>query len=175
MDRPAIGRPSQDEYPPGITRYLEAVHGDDLFAAFDSQLAAINARLERIDESKAHFRYAEDKWSINELLVHLCDSERVFSYRAMRIARGDDTPLPGFDEQEYAAASGADRRGIGHILLELRAIRASTVALFESFETDDLDRRGVANTRVISVRAVGWMAVGHFAHHLNVLAERYGV
>lgn len=175
MSRPAIGRPSEDEHPPGVASYLEAVEGDDLFAVFDSQLAAINTRLERIDDEKARFRYAEGKWSIKELLSHLCDSERVFSYRAMRIARGDETPLPGFDEQEYAAASGADRRGIGHILLEIRATRASTVALFESLAPDELDRRGVANTRVISVRALGWVTVGHFAHHLKILAERYGV
>lgn len=175
MQRPAIGRPSEDEYPPGIAAYLEAADGDDLFALFDSQLAAINARLERIDEEKSRFRYAEGKWSVRELLVHICDSERVFSYRAMRIARGDETPLPGYDEKLYAAASGADRRGIGHILLELRAIRASTIALFESLDAESLDRRGVANTRVISVRAIGWMTAGHFAHHLNILAERYGV
>ncbi|MGH9459126.1 MAG: DinB family protein [Thermoanaerobaculia bacterium] len=174
MDQPPIRRPGEDEYPSTLQNYFGALEGDDLLEILRDQLREIDA-LAAISDDKARFRYQDGKWSVKEVLGHLADSERVFAYRAMRIGRGDDTPMPGFDEQTYAAASHADTRAAEHLAGELRALRQATIALFESLDPDALSRRGVANTRVISARALGWTIAGHFAHHGRVLRERYGV
>ncbi len=175
MKRPVVARPLDDEFPSAYAGYVSAVEGDDLFAILDAQMRDLDARVAKLSDERALHRYEPGKWSIKELITHVADSERIFAYRALCIARGDETPLPGFDEKTYAAASMADRRPLPHILGELRALRAATVALFESFDADALERRGVANTRLVTARALGWVIAGHFAHHLRVLAERYGV
>ncbi|HEY0593989.1 MAG TPA: DinB family protein [Thermoanaerobaculia bacterium] len=175
MKRPAIARPLDDEFPSAYAGYVSAAAGDDLFAILDAQMKDLESRAGKLGDEKALYRYEPEKWSIKELLAHVTDSERIFAYRALCIARGDETPLPGFDEKTYAAASMADRRPLPHILGELRALRAATVALFESLDGEALERRGVANTRVVSARALGWVIAGHFAHHMGVLRERYGV
>ncbi|HEU5162855.1 MAG TPA: DinB family protein [Thermoanaerobaculia bacterium] len=158
-----------------MQRYLDDVEGDDLFGTLEAQLREIDARFASLGEERALHRYAPEKWSVKEVLTHVTDGERVFGYRAMCIARGDETPLPGFDEQSYAAASMADRRPLEGILRELRALREASIALLESLDQEALGRRGVANARVVSTRALGWILAGHFAHHLKVLRERYGV
>jgi hypothetical protein len=175
MDRPAIPRPLEDEYPPAVQAYLDAVEGDDLFGILQTQMRDAEARLGSLDEKRSLHRYEPEKWSVKELLVHVTDSERIFAYRALCIARGDETPLPGYDEKTYAASSMADRRPLASILDELRSLREATVALLESLDPVALDRRGVANARVVSTRAVAWVIAGHFAHHMKVLRERYGV
>ena len=175
MDRPVIARPLEDEYPPPMQAYLDDVEGDDLFGTLTAQLRDIEARFASLGDERALHRYAPEKWSVKEVLTHVTDGERVFAYRAMCIARGDETPLPGFDEQSYAAASMADRRPIGSILTELRALREANIALLESLDEEALERRGVANARMVSARALAWVIAGHFQHHLNVLRERYGV
>lgn len=175
MDQPAISRPLEDEYPPTVQPYLDAVEGEDLFGILDSQLRELESRFGSLGDERALHRYQPEKWSVKELLVHVADSERIFAYRALSIARGDETPLPGFDEKTYAAASLADRRPLEAILRELRALREATIALLESLDRDALDRRGVANARVVSARAIAWVIAGHFAHHMRVLSERYGV
>lgn len=175
MRRPDVPRPLDDEFPPSYAGYVNGAAGEDLFALLDAQLRDLEARFGTMGEEKALYRYEPEKWSIKELLTHVADSERIFAYRALCIARGDETPLPGFDEKTYSAASMADRRPLPHILGELRALRAATVALFESLDPEALERRGVANTRVVSTRALGWVIAGHFAHHMQVLRERYGV
>ncbi len=175
MKRPAIPPLLDDEYPPAYQGYIAAVEGEDVFATLDTQLRDLESRVATLTDEKALYRYEPEKWSVKELLVHVTDSERIFAYRALCIARGDETPLPGFDEKTYAAASMADRRPLAHILGELRALRAATIALFESLDAEALERRGVANARVVSARALAWVIAGHFAHHMRVLSERYGV
>ena len=175
MDRPVIARPLEDEYPPPMQAYLDDVDGDDLFGTLTAQLRDIEARFASLGDERALHRYAPEKWSVKEVLTHVTDGERVFAYRAMCIARGDETPLPGFDEQSYAAAAMADRRPLAGIVRELRALREASIALLESLDEDALGRRGVANARVVSVRALGWILAGHFAHHMKILRERYGV
>ncbi|HSN67829.1 MAG TPA: DinB family protein [Thermoanaerobaculia bacterium] len=175
MNRPHIARPLEDEYAPAMQAYLDDVEGDDLFGTLAAQLREIDARFASLGDERALHRYAPDKWSVKEVLTHVADGERVFAYRALCIARGDETPLPAFDEQLYAAASMADHRPLAGILRELRALREATIALLESLDEEALSRRGIANARVVSTRALGWILAGHFAHHMRVLRERYGV
>ena len=174
MGRAPISRPDEDEYPQGIQDYLDSVEGDDLLPLLDQQLRELD-RLAAIGEERGDFRYETDKWSVKELLVHVADSERVFAYRALRIGRGDDTPLPGYDEKRYGASSRAAERSLADVIDELRTVRAASITLIRSFDEEALSSRGVANARVISARAASWVIAGHFGHHMKVLRERYGV
>jgi uncharacterized damage-inducible protein DinB len=126
-----------------------------------------------VDEPRTLHRYAPNKWSVKELVQHLVDTERVFSSRALAFARGDATELPGFDENAYAAASHADDRVLEEILEEHAAVRMASLALFTGLADEALTRRGVADGKPYSVRAIPWIVVGHELHHLAVLRERY--
>jgi DinB family protein len=171
----AVPRPQPDEHAPYYSRYIELVPGDDGLAALKQQIEETLAPVLRLDETRAGHRYAPGKWTVKQLLSHVSDAERVFSYRALRIARNDSTPLPGFDENAFADASAADRRPLSQIVAELRAVRAATVALFEGFEPEAMTRRGIANDSPFTVRALAWIAAGHERHHRQILRERYGV
>lgn len=174
MARREIPPPADDEYPPAVGEYLQELSGSELFAILDQQFPSLRRRLD-LSEEQAMFRYEPEKWTVKELLVHMADSERVFAYRALRIGRGDETPLPGFDEQSYAATSGANERPLSDIVAELESVRAATSSLLASFDEEALSRRGVANARVVSARALAWVIAGHWAHHDRILSERYGV
>jgi hypothetical protein len=131
--------------------------------------------LKRIDAETGSRRYAPGKWSVREVIGHLSDTERVLTYRLLRIARGDKTPLPGFDEAAFAAVSNADRRDVGDLTDELTAVRHSTLALVQSLDEGALDSRGTVNAWALSARALVFIVAGHFAHHSKALRERYGV
>jgi hypothetical protein len=171
----AITRPNASEHLPYYSRYIDLITGDDALAVLRTQLDDTLTPVVKLDDSGAERRYAPDKWSVKQVLVHVADAERVFAYRALRVARKDATPLPGFDENTYADASGADRRPLAHIVGELRAVRAATVALFEGLEPDAMTRLGTANGATISVRALAWITAGHEFHHRTILRDRYGV
>jgi hypothetical protein len=171
----AVPRPQPDEHAPYYSRYIDLVPGDDALVALKQQIEETLAPVLRLDETGAGHRYAPGKWTVKQLLSHVCDAERVFSYRALRIARNDSTPLPGFDENAFADASAADRRPLAQIVAELRAVRAATVALFEGFDPGAMARRGTANDSPFTVRALAWIAAGHERHHRQILRERYGV
>lgn len=126
-----------------------------------------------IKKEKLDYRYAEDKWTIKEILMHLIDTERVFAYRAMCIARKDMTELPGFDQDAFVINSHANERSIENLLLEYRNVRMATVSLFDSFDLRDLEQMGVANGSSLSVRAIVFIIIGHENHHLQVIKERY--
>ena len=128
-----------------------------------------------LSEARALHRYAPGKWSVKEVLGHLCDTERIYAYRALRFARNDATPLPGFEEDDYVPAGRFDARPLRDLLDEWQAVRSATLALYRGLDGDALLRRGVANGNLISVRAMAWLAAGHALHHLGVLRERYGV
>ncbi len=166
-------RPAADEYAPYYGRYLSLVSEPDAIVALERQLADALPVLRGIDEARAAYRYAPEKWSIKQVLGHLIDAERVFSYRALRFARGDRTPLPGFDENDYAAAAGSDRLPVAKLVGEVECVRCSTLALFRSFDPDAWLRRGTANDNVMSVRALAYVIAGHGRHHLRILEERY--
>lgn len=166
-------RPSQTEYAPYYSTYIDAMPDGDVVAALADQGEETFGLLSGLSEQEASFRYAPDKWSIRDLVQHLSDSERVFAYRALRFARGDETPLPGFDQNPYAAAARADQRSLHDLAEELRDIRRTTLALVRSFDEEMLGRTGVASANRMSVRALVWVIAGHERHHLKVLRERY--
>ena len=122
---------------------------------------------------KFDYRYAEGKWTIKEIIQHIIDTERILAYRALRISRNDSTPLPGFDENNYANNTAANTRSLQDLLTELSAVRHSNLLLFKSFSKEQLLSRGIASDQPISVRAIGFMLIGHQKHHQKVFAERY--
>jgi len=170
----AIPRPGADEHLPYYGKYIAQVPGDDAMQTLASHIESWYPTLRKLSDAQALHRYEPGKWSVKEVLAHLCDGERVFCYRALRFARADVTALAGFDENAWVPNSGADRRPIVELADELRAVRAATVALFRSFDGEMLVRRGEANGATISVRALAWICAGHAIHHQTLLRERYG-
>jgi hypothetical protein len=172
--RPARSdRPASDEYAEWYAKYVARVADGDVVRTLERQVDDTIALLRSLPEHRAGHRYASGKWSIRELVGHLCDSERVFTYRAMRFARGDETPLAGFDEKTYVANARFDDRTLASLVLELQAVRRGTAAFFEHLEPEAWNRRGLANANPVTVRALAWIIAGHELHHVTVLRERY--
>ena len=167
--------PASDEYAQPYQRYVSRVPPGNIIEQLEHQGATTAALLARVAPERAQHRYAPGKWSVIEIIGHLSDTERIFAYRALRIARGDETPLPGFDENLYVPAAEFGRRSLPDVAHELAAVRAATVALFQGLADADWSRRGVASGYPVSVRALGHIIVGHELHHLEVLRTRYGV
>jgi hypothetical protein len=170
-----ITRPGRDEADSYYDRYINKVSDENLGDQLTHQLRELEQLFEDVTDRAALSRYAPGKWSIKEILGHLADTERIFMHRLLRIARGDSTPLPGFDENAYVPAGRFDERPLPMLLAELRAVRLSTTALIEGLPDDSWAHRGVANNQPISARALAFIIVGHWAHHLGVLRERYGL
>jgi uncharacterized damage-inducible protein DinB len=166
-------RPDASEYAPFYHGYVSAVPDGDLVALLREGGREMRAALSAVPEERGGFRYAEGKWSIRDVIGHMIDAERIFTYRALRIARGDATPLPGFEQNDYVAAAGSNSRTIASLVEELAAVRESTVQLFQSLPDDAWVRRGVASGKEISVRAMAYIVAGHARHHFSVLRERY--
>ena len=163
-----------EEYNAYFNTYLSLVPKnvglmDGLEASFKSQLAFFNA----IPQDKHNYRYEASKWTIKELIVHIIDTERVFAYRALRLSRKDKTPLPGYNENDYADNCNANSRSFADIMEEYTLVRQSTLALFKSFNQDMLIETGNASGHDISVRALGFILIGHEMHHVNIINERY--
>jgi uncharacterized damage-inducible protein DinB len=173
MTASLIARPGTDEYAPYYGTYIAKVPDGDLRSMLSSQLAETVALIRSIPESRGGHRYAPDKWSIREVLGHLADSERIFSYRALRIARGDATPLPGFEQNDYVPAGGFDARTLRDLADELAAIRQATIQLFTHLDQAALERRGTASGKSVSVRALAYIIAGHELHHVGILKNRY--
>ena len=170
-----ISRPEPDEYAPYFGRYIAEAGETDPLTTMRGQLETTAAAFAAVGEARAGYRYAPEKWSIRQILGHLADSERIFSYRALRMARADTTPLPGFDENDFVAAAEFDSRPLASLLEEWRAVRRATLTLFENLSEEATLRRGTASGGPMSVRALAWIIAGHERHHLAVLRERYGV
>ena len=169
-----ITYPTAAEYLPFYNTYIQLVpKGQDPLEQLRQQPATIKTLLGNLTEEQALFRYATGKWSIKESLVHIIDSERIFAYRALRISRGDQTPLPGFEQDDYVPASDADARPLANILHEYSAVRAATLSLFDSFTPETYERSGVASGGPLTVRALAYMIPGHEAHHIRLFRERY--
>jgi uncharacterized damage-inducible protein DinB len=171
----AISRPGPDEFFEYYGKYIDLVPGDDARPVLRDQIEDTVRLLAPLDESKALHRYAPGKWSVKEVVGHLSDSERVFAYRALRMGRGDATPLPGFDEKTYVPAGRFDSRPLADIVHEFESVRAASLALFRGLDDEALLRRGTANGNTVSVRALAWILAGHELHHRGLLVERYGV
>jgi uncharacterized damage-inducible protein DinB len=168
-----IPRPNSSEFPPYYQQYIDKVPEGSLLETLSRQGKETAALLRGVPESKALHRYAPGKWSVKEVVNHVCDAERIFSYRALRFAREDATALAGFDENAYAPASRADARPLADIVAELEAIRAATLALFRGMEPAALTRSGTASGNGLSVRAVAYIIAGHERHHIGIVKERY--
>lgn len=168
-------RPQPDEYAGFFSRYIDGVPDGDIVAFLESQGNATQKMLASIGEEKAGYRYAPDKWSIKQVVGHIADGERVFSYRLLAIARGEKQSLPGFEENEYVAAANFDARSLAELAEGLAATRHATLLLLRSLDEEAWQRRGVANNNALSVRAIAWVTAGHERHHVNILRERYGV
>lgn len=168
-----IPRPSAHEYAPFYARYIEKVPEGDLPALLESQAMELEALLGGLSEGMALHRYAPGKWSIKEMVGHLADAERVLAYRLLRIARGDATPLAGYEEDDYVKAAGFDRRPLADLLAEFRAVRHATVCLVRHLDAEAFARQGTAIDRPFSAAALAHILFGHVAHHMAVLRERY--
>ena len=175
MPTPLRARPHTSEYAPSFHGYVSSVPEGDVVALLREGGRELVAALGELSEHRAGFRYAEGKWSVREVIGHLIDAERIFGYRALRIARGDATPLPGFEENDYVRAAHSDERTTASLMQEFAAVRESTVLLFQSLPEDAWVRRGISNGREISVRALAYIADGHVRHHLRILRERYSI
>ena len=171
-----IDRPAADEYAPFYAGYIAQVpEGRNPLDVLAAQLETVPALLAAVPEGGAHARYAPGTWSIKEVVGHLADAERVFAYRLLRVARGDQTPLAAFDENVYVRAAGFDARSLADLAAEWAAVRRATLTLVKSFATEAWLRRGVASGAPISARALVFIVAGHTAHHVAVLQSRYGV
>jgi uncharacterized damage-inducible protein DinB len=169
-----IEKPGEGEYAPYAIRYIGLLPGDGLVLKYlEDNSEATRAFILSLPEERLTYRYAEGKWTIKEILAHVVDDERIYAYRALRFARNDRTELPGFEQDDYALHSGANEREVEDILDELTAVRRATVALFEGFDEKALVRAGVADGKVMSVRAAAYHIAGHEMRHLNVIRERY--
>ena len=167
-------RPGVDEYAPSYGDYVARIDEDEeIVAVLITQLDQVLAGLGRIREVRGDHRYATDKWSIKEIIGHLCDTERVFAYRALRVGRGDGTPLPSFDDHSYVAESRAGDRTLADLAAEWGDVRRATIALFANLPAEAWHRRGTASDQPISVRALAYVIAGHLRHHLQILEERY--
>jgi len=170
---PTIARPEPDEYSPYHVRYISLVQGNDILGALESQRRQTLILLSGRDDKDGDFRYAPDKWSVKEVLGHVCDTERIFAYRALRIARGDRTPLAGFEQDDYIRNAPFAHRPIAEIIEDYIAVRRATLTLFRNLDEQAWMRRGIANNAEISVRALAYIAAGHELHHRRILEEKY--
>lgn len=166
-------RPVKGTYPTYLENYISQAPGSDLHEALPDSTQDLLKTLSSIPDDKGDFAYAEGKWSIKELLIHISDAERIFAYRLLRFARGDEQqPLP-FEEDDYAKNCNANKRSLKSVTEELIAVRNATVALIESLQEEDLNKTGKTAIGSITVNALGFAICGHCAHHLKVLRERY--
>lgn len=166
-------RPNPNEFPPYYQHYIGLVQGTNILKELDAQVIAIQALISEIPEDKEDFVYAEGKWTIKEVLGHIIDTERILGYRAMRFARKDHTPLPGFDENQYVANAHFNKQTLYNLAHEFAIVREANLALWKHFSEEELDQVGNANGVNVSVRAILYMIAGHATHHLNVIKLRY--
>jgi uncharacterized damage-inducible protein DinB len=166
-------RPSLNRMPEYFQRYVNQVSEDELMEAMKNQTPLFIAFLENIPANKRDYRYAEGKWTIKEVLQHIIDTERIFAYRSLCIARKETASLPGFDENSYADNSKANKRNWNEMIEEFKAVRRSSEIMFGSFDDEQLDTTGTSNNNSIYVLAIGFILVGHVNHHVTILKERY--
>jgi len=166
-------RPAASEYDPYYERYISLIDGDDPVSALKSQPAQLRELLSGQSEEKGSHTYDDGKWTIKEVLSHLIDGERIFAYRAMRISRGDETPIEGFEQDGYIENSHANERSFADLLDEFELLRRANLSQFRMLADADWSRSGTANNVNISVRALAFIMAGHIAHHMNILRDRY--
>ena len=165
-------RPQAEEFPHFYKGYVDTV-SENVLTELEQQMESFSALLRSIPAEKASFAYAEGKWTIKELAGHVIDTERIMAYRALRIARNDATPLPGFDENDYVANAHFADRSLESLVDEFAALRKANMYLIRSLNAIEIDRSGISNEKPISVRALIFIMAGHVNHHIRILKERY--
>lgn len=169
-----ITRPQSSEFAQFFAGYIGKVPDGGPVAELTGQLAEFE-KLKSISDDTSNYAYADGKWTVKEVIGHLADAERVFSYRLTRIARGDQTPLAGFDEDAWALAAPHRNRRMAAVVDEMIAVRRASLALIDSLDASTIGNTGLSNNNPVSARAICWIMAGHCRHHLDILAERYGV
>ena len=173
VPRAAATKPAKSEFLPYYERYIALVPDGDVISTLTTQMSETLALLGALPASVATYRYAPEKWSVNEVIGHLIDSERIFAARALRFARNDPAPLPGFEQDDYVRNSTFDAYPLSELASELEIVRQSTIFLFRHIDEQAWTRRGVANNAEVSVRALAYIIAGHELHHREVLRSRY--
>jgi len=168
-----IDRPEPGEYASYYERYISLITGSDILGTLDGQRRQMMLLLSGRDESDGDIRYAADKWSAKEVLGHVCDTERIFAYRALRISRGDRTPIEGFEQDDYVKNGPFARAPLAEIIEDYIAVRRATLTLLRNLEEAAWARRGVANKNEVTVRALAYVIAGHELHHRRILEEKY--
>jgi hypothetical protein len=166
-------RPQPGEYAPDFDRYISLVPGNDVLAALDEQRRQMLLLLSGRTEADGEIRYAPGKWSLKEVLGHVNDGERILSYRALRISRGDATPIEGYEQDDYVRNSPFGQRPLSDLIEDYIAVRRATVSLFRNLDEAAWGRRGVANKNEVTVRALAYIIAGHELHHRRILEEKY--
>ena len=162
-----------NEYANFYKPYIEALGEVELLNELESSSTLFIDFLKAIPTEKHEFRYAAGKWTIKDIVQHLIDAERIFAYRALRIARKDQTPLPGFEENEYVETAFANSRTMEDLIEEFTIVRKATLSLFKTFTEEQLMQMGTASEKPVSVRAIGFITLGHQKHHEKIIKERY--
>jgi uncharacterized damage-inducible protein DinB len=168
-----MAKPIASEFPSFYKRYIDLVPEGNLVDMMATSQKKTALLVQNLSQDQLEFRYAEGKWTIKDIIVHLSDTERVFAYRAMRIARKDKTPLPSFDENNFAWNAHANDRDMSAILREYAAVRTATIELFKTFSEENLSEIGTVSSNPMSTRALGYAILGHTLHHLGIIKERY--
>jgi uncharacterized damage-inducible protein DinB len=168
-----IARPQPGEYAPYYDRYIARVSGEDILNTLDQQRRDTMLLLSGRDDEDGNFRYAPDKWTAKEVIGHVCDTERVFAYRALRISRADATPLAGFEQDDYVRNGPFAQRPLSDLVEDFIAVRRATLSLLRNLDEAAWTRRGVANNHEVTVRALAYIIAGHELHHRGILEEKY--
>ncbi len=166
-------RPEPTTYPSYFNTYIKLVEGSEISKIINNQSPIDLDFFESVNEEQSLYKYQEEKWTVKEILQHIIDTERIFCFRALAIARREEDKLPGFDENNYAKYSRANERTWADLVSEFRALRAATIFLIESFNEEDLLRSGNVNDYQITVSAICYTIVGHVQHHIHIIRERY--
>lgn len=168
-----MARPNASEYAPYYHTYIGKVPKGTVHDLLETTFQYFQTFISKIPESKGDYAYADGKWSIKQVLQHLVDTERVMAYRALRIARGDKTPIPGFDQDVFARSANVSSRTLADLMQEFSLIRQSSQHLFQSFQDEEMSHLGTASDNPVSVRALAYIILGHTLHHQRILEERY--
>lgn len=168
-------KPQEGEYLPYQKAYIDRVPEGDLMDILQSGMHDLIQLFSGLQQAQLTYRYAEDKWTVQEVLQHIIDTERIMQYRALRFARKDNTPLPGFEENDYVKNAGTERRSINEMLTEFEYVRRSGISMFSSFSQEALARAGTANNGTVTANAIAYVIAGHALHHIHILYERYGL
>ena len=166
-------RPAPDEYAPSYETYISKVKGNDIVGILEAQRLQMAQLFAARSERDGNFRYAPDKWTVKEVLGHLSDTERILAYRAMRIARADQTPIEGFEQDDYVRNAAFNKRPLAELAEEFALVRGASIALFRGLAGEAWLRRGIANKNEVTVRALAFLIAGHELHHRGILEERY--